>query len=313
MKFTFDIPDFEAAADALWEYQRKHNPDIQRYCDLLGSNDRTFLPIAGFKAFEMKDGDWAPEAIFQSSGTTGQIPSRHFVRDISLYDTVSQRGFSHFFPQQPYRILALLPNYLERGNSSLVHMVKHWIDTFGLPGSGFYLYNFEQLAQSIQEAAGAREPIVIIGVAYALLDFVESFPIALPPDTIVLETGGMKGRKQEISRDQLHETLATGFSLPGIGSEYGMTELMSQAYAVQGSRFRCPPWMRVYITDLHLSSHILPPGRPGRINVVDLANVHSCAFIATDDQGIQYPDGSFDVLGRIDFAELRGCSLMYDG
>lgn len=311
MHFSTSVPDFDQAAASLWEYQRAHNPHIKRFSELLENENQTFIPIIGFKEFEMKDGDWEPAIIFESSGTTGQIPSRHLVKDLSIYRQSALKGFFHFFPKQQYRILALLPNYLERGKSSLVQMTKMWMDEFGLPGSGFYLYNFEALSQSLAEAADAREPILLIGVAYALLDFVDAFPMVLPPDSIVLETGGMKGRKEEITRDALHMHLKQGLGLSHIYSEYGMTELLSQCYTGKHGRFMTPPWAKVFITDLHLPELPVSEGSSGRINIIDLANVHSCAFIATDDLGRLHPDGSFEVLGRIDNSELRGCSLMY--
>ena len=308
--FDLETP-FAAQAAARWKYQRRANPHIARFCELLGSDAQTFIPIVGFKEFEMKDGDWKPEAVFESSGTTGQIPSRHFIKDLTIYRKSALDGFFHFFPKKQYRILALLPNYLERGNSSLVQMVKMWMDEFGLPGSGFYLYNFETLEQSLAEAADAREPILLIGVAYALLDFAEQFPQKLPSDTLVLETGGMKGRKEEITRDELHALLKEGLGVERVYSEYGMTELLSQCYTGAHGRFMTPPWAKVVISDLHHPDLPVAEGSSGRINIIDLANLHSCSFIATDDLGRMFPDGSFEVLGRIDNSELRGCSLMY--
>jgi phenylacetate-coenzyme A ligase PaaK-like adenylate-forming protein len=308
--YQTEIP-FAQQAVARWEYQRQANPHIARFCDLLDDTKQTIVPIVGFKEFEMKDGDWQAEAVFESSGTTGQKPSRHFVKDLTIYKEAALAGFFHFFPRKEYRILALLPNYLERGNSSLVQMVKLWMDEFGLPNSGFYLYNFEALSESISEAAGAREPILLIGVAYALLDFAAQHPQALPPDALVLETGGMKGRKKEITRDELHQHLRKGLGIDQIYSEYGMTELLSQCYTGSHGRFMTPPWMKVVLSDLHLPDLPVAQGSSGRINIIDLANVHSCSFIATDDLGRMHPDGSFEVLGRIDNSELRGCSLMY--
>ena len=248
---------------------------------------------------------------FESSGTTGQTPSRHHVRDIQVYEMALLKGFTHFFPQQPYRILALLPSYLERGTSSLVHMVKTWMDHFGLAGSGFYLYNFEALEQAIGEAGDAGETILLIGVSFALLDFAEQYPQHLSTGSIVMETGGMKGRREELTRHELHERLSKGLGITNICSEYGMTELLSQAYAVKNGRFFTPPWMRIDIRDLHLSSLPRPIGSTGRICITDLANIHSCAFIETDDLGRQHLDGSIEVLGRVDHSELRGCNLMY--
>ncbi len=305
-------PDFESLSNELWQYQRVQNPIMRRFLDLLGTEEKTFMPISFFKEHDMKcGGDWSPVATFESSGTTGQIPSRHHILDMNIYRQAALEGFFHFFERKSYRILALLPSYLERGNSSLVQMVKLWIDEFGLPGSGFYLYNFEALEQAISEAADAGEPILLIGVAFALLDFAEQNTTPLPPDTIVLETGGMKGRKEEIIRDELHQLLTKGLKINQIGSEYGMTELLSQMYAKSAGRFFAPPWAKVVISDIHLSSLPKAIGQSGRINLIDLANVHSCAFISTDDIGRMYPDGSFEVLGRLDDSEMRGCSLMY--
>ncbi|MEZ4772804.1 MAG: acyl transferase [Bacteroidia bacterium] len=302
--------DFAGLEAELWAFQYRHNPVIHAFCRELGTNKQVSVPIGFFKHFEMKTGEWTPETNFYSSGTTGQIPSQHPVKDLSLYEKNSLEGFFSFFPRQPYRILGLLPSYLERSGSSLVHMVKTWIAAFGLPGSGFYLHDFESLRIALKESEAAGERILLIGVAYALLDFAEEMGIQLPPDAIVIETGGMKGRKEEIIREELHARLKAGFGLPHIYSEYGMTELLSQAYTDHTGRFRPAPTMRVYVSDIHLNRLIEPAGISGRLHIVDLANVYSCAFIATDDIGRIYPDGTFEVLGRLDTAEMRGCSLM---
>jgi hypothetical protein len=304
--------DFPSFASHLWEYQRHTNPVIRQYCDLLNDTSRQFIPIRFFKDFDMRCGeDWTPEAIFRSSGTTGQVPSRHLVRDLSLYHESLLQGFHHCYPPRPYAIFALLPSYLERGDSSLVHMVRKWIGQFGLPGSGFFLDNFQAMHQGLTQAMERNEPILLIGVSFALLDFVETHSIQLPASAIVMETGGMKGRREELARKELHHRLQQGFGQEHIHSEYGMTELLSQAYARQDGRFHCPPWMQVTITDPANPTHILPHGEPGRINIIDLANVHSCAFIATDDYGLQHPDLSFEIIGRLEGSELRGCNLMY--
>lgn len=308
-------PPFDSLAAALWAHQREAVPAVRAYCEALTAQGLPIahplpLPIAFFKHFALKDGDWPAAAIFESSGTTGQVPSRHHVPDLDFYTQNALRGFRHFFAPGPYRILALLPSYLERGNSSLVQMVKGWIDHFGLPGSGFFLHDFDALRQAVHEA---REPVLLIGVAFALLDLVQDAPLALPPGSFVIETGGMKGRREELSRPELHARLRAGLGDAPIHSEYGMTELLSQAYTGPDGRFRCPPTLRVRIADFHLDRLTQPPGTSGRIILTDLANIHSCAFIATDDIGRQYEDGSFEVLGRIDAAELRGCNLMYVG
>lgn len=304
--------DFEAQALLTWEYQLRENDVLRRYCDLLQDTSPQFLPIRCFKEFALRSGSaWEPEAVFESSGTTGQQPSRHLVRDLGLYRESLMAGFQHFYGQGPMVVLALLPSYLEREHSSLVYMVREWMKVFGLPGSGFYLQDVDALRQALAEAAGRRERILLIGVSFALLDFAASHPIALPPDAIVMETGGMKGRGEELSRMELHRRLRTAFHLQAIHSEYGMTELLSQAYSLGDGRFRCPPWMRVTIADPYHPAACLPTGEPGRIHVTDLANVHSCAFIATDDCGVLHADGSFEVLGRLEDAELRGCNLLY--
>ena len=254
---------------------------------------------------------WDAKTIFESSGTTGQTPSRHFVRDTELYEKNVLDGFYHFFPKKKYRILALLPSYIERGNSSLVYMVKTWMDHFGTEGSGFYLDDFEALQNAIQAGNEAGESIILIGVSFALLDLAEKGTVQVPKGTIVIETGGMKGRRKELIRRELHETLKEGLGIDKIHSEYGMTELMSQAYTVESGRFRCASTMQVFVSDIHLNRLIEKPGVAGRLHIVDLANLHTCAFIATDDIGRMHEDGSFEVLGRLDSAEMRGCNLMY--
>lgn len=306
--------DFEAASAAIWKYQLEQNAVLKTFCNRMDTREQLFMPIEFFKHFEVKSGEgWEPEAVFKSSGTSGQISSRHLVRDLELYRSSLIAGYEFFYGRSRRAIFALLPHYLERGDSSLVYMVKEWIAHFGLPGSGFYLYEHAQLEHALKGAAKRGERILLIGVAYALMDFVEQFPLQLPPDTLVMETGGMKGRKEELTREALHGILKTGFGISAIHSEYGMTELLSQAYAQEPGRFRCPPWMKVVITDVYQHEVILPAGRAGRINLIDLANLHSCSFLQTQDQGVMHPDGSFEVLGRLDHAEMRGCNLMYTG
>lgn len=303
----------ETLSQQLWEYQLSHNARLASFASPLDLEGPFFFPIEFFKAFSLKTGgDWQAEQVFHSSGTTGQVPSRHFVKKIDWYEQVVLAGFYQFFPQQSYRILALLPSYLERDNSSLVYMVKTWMDHFGLPGSGFYLYNFDALEQAIGEGNDADEPILLIGVAFALLDFAKQSDVSLKKDAWVIETGGMKGRGEELTRPELHRRLCEGLGVQRVVSEYGMTELMSQAYAIEQGRFRSPPWMQVYIVDVNLPTRRLENGHRGRIGIVDLANIDSCGFILTDDLGIMHEDGTFEVLGRVDMAELRGCNLLYE-
>lgn len=303
--------DFAALEEEVWQFQLRHQPVVRRFVSYLGEKGPVFLPISFFKDFEMKtEGNWQPAAVFGSSGTTGQQPSRHFARDLGIYEASLMAGYRHFYSSEPRKILALLPNYLERQDSSLVYMVRHWMAEFGLPGSGFFLYDHYALDQALAEAEEQREPVLLIGVSYALLDFGESHPRSLPEGSVLMETGGMKGRKKEMVRAELHGHLRQMFGVTAVHSEYGMTELLSQAYSLGDGRFRCPPWMRVVVTDPHVPGKLVPPGRSGRINVVDLANVYSCAFIRTDDLGRSHEDGSFEVLGRLDHAEIRGCNLM---
>lgn len=304
---------FESLRDEVWAYQLAENPILSRYCKILNRKEPTWLPIEFFKEFPIKTGgDWAETLRFESSGTTGQTPSRHYVKDPDIYRESAIQGFFHFFPNRQYRILALLPSYLERQHASLVHMVQLWIQTFGTDGSGFYLDDFDALQDSIETGQHAGEQILLIGVSFALLDFAEYFSGSLSADAIVMETGGMKGRREELTRATLHQKLSTGLGIASIHSEYGMTELLSQAYSLKNGRFRCPPWMQVEVVDIHLPTLIQAPGISGRLLITDLSNVHSCAFIATDDIGRKYADGSFEVLGRLDHAEMRGCSLMYE-
>jgi hypothetical protein len=306
-------PPTEALTQQLWDHQVHTNAVMGDFAHRLGRRSPFSMPIEFFKHFAMQSGAWEAEAIFESSGTTGQTPSRHHVRDLSLYRQNVLFGFRHHFPAQRYRILALLPSYLARGHSSLVYMVQTWMDAFGTAGSGFFLHDFDALREAIATGAAQGERLLLIGVAFALLDFVEESPLTLPPDSLVIETGGMKGRREELTREALHVRLRAGLGLRQIHSEYGMTELMSQAYTEASGRFRAAPTLQAWVSDLHHDGLPMPLGQTGRLHLIDLANLHSCGFIATDDLGRLHPDGSFEVLGRIDQAELRGCSLMYVG
>lgn len=304
--------DFGAMTARVWAYQLATNPVMARYVAALGDGRQQFIPIRLFRDFDMRCGDvWEAEAIFRSSGTTGAAQSRHVVRDLGLYEESLLQGFRWAYGTGEFSIFALLPSYLERADASLVHMVRTWMARFGLPGSGFFLDDFAALRDGLAAATARGERILLIGVSFALLDFAAESPIQLPTDAIVMETGGMKGRREELTRSALHGVLGAAFGLRDIHSEYGMTELLSQAYSQGNERFRCPPWMRVVVTDSYVPHRRLGPGQIGRINVIDLANLHSCAFIATDDLGRLHADGSFEVLGRMDNAELRGCNLMY--
>jgi len=314
MLANLDNAHFEDTARAVLAYQSAHNPLLSRYLDLIDHNPKRppFLPISFFKSHEIQTGNWAAEARFTSSGTTGQQPSRHLVRNLDLYLENARRGFRHFFGDPgEWTILALLPSYLERGGSSLVAMTDYFIRLSQHPESGFFLHDFEKLAETLRTSQAKSNKTLLLGVSFALLDFAEQHPMNLHGVT-VMETGGMKGRRREITRATLHETLCEAFGVGQIYSEYGMTELFSQAYALGGERFMPTPTMQVHATELNDPFCLLPPGKTGVLNLVDLANLDTCSFVRTEDLGRVYPDGSFEVIGRADDAELRGCNLMVE-
>ena len=315
--FSTDTASFDERCLELFAFQFRHNQVYQEWCRMLRKDpsnvisidDIPFLPISFFKTHEVRCTDFDAALVFESSGTTGQSTSRHFVKDPSLYNKSFLECFHQFFgnPEQ-YCILALLPSYLERRNSSLVYMVEELNRKSGHPLGGFFLYEHSELADRITQLELQQQPAILFGVTYALLDFAENHSMSLA-HTIVIETGGMKGRKKEITRQEVHSILRRQFGLPAVHSEYGMTELLSQAYSLAEGRFQCPPWMRIFVRSEDDPMEVAREGR-GVINVVDLANVYSCAFIATDDAGILESDGMFEVLGRIDNSDVRGCSLL---
>ncbi len=274
-----------------------------------------FLPISFFKTHEVKTTAFNGEAIFESSGTTGENTSRHFVKKLSLYRKSFSKGFNLFYgaPKQ-WCILGLLPGYLERENSSLVAMVNDLIGESENPYSGFYLHNHEKLYQALVHNEIIGQPTLLIGVTFSLLDFAEKHSIKLR-NTVIMETGGMKGRREEITREEVHKFLETRMGAKTIHSEYGMTELLSQAYSKGKGMFQCPPWMKVLVREYHDPFAITSrpqneKGTSGLLNIIDLANIYSCCFIATDDAGKLYKNSSFEVLGRRDASDLRGCSLL---
>lgn len=269
-----------------------------------------FLPIAFFKNHRIITDPGQPKLVFTSSGTTGTAQSKHYVKDITVYERSFRTAFEYYYGNPAdMAILALLPSYSEREGSSLIYMVDDLIRQSHQPRSGYFLYNHDELYDTLQALKAAGTPTLLIGVTYALLDFVENHAIDFPA-LIVMETGGMKGRRREMIREEVHEQLREGFHVAEIHSEYGMTELLSQAYSKRGGRFFCPPWMDVYIRDTNDPFALLPENRTGAINIIDLANIHSCAFIATQDLGRKYADGSFEVLGRFDQSDIRGCNLL---
>jgi hypothetical protein len=255
----------------------------------------------------VKTGEFAPATVFQSSGTTGLATSRHYVKNTSLYEKSFLTCFSRFYGDpSTYCILGLLPSYLEQGASSLVYMVDHLIQRSGHPKSGFYLYDHDALKETLLHLEANNQPAILFGVTYALLDFAEAHAMPLKSTTII-ETGGMKGRKKELTKAELYQQLGDAFSVSAIHSEYGMTELFSQAYAINGM-YKCPAWMKVVLRDE--TDPFSLGGSTGAINVIDLANLDSCSFIATEDLGRLHPDGSFEVLGRMDNTDIRGCSQL---
>ena len=313
--------DFEDHAWILYEHQRKNNAAYREFCDLLGKpapssmQEIPHLPIEFFKSHKIRtDGSAPPQRVFESSGTTQfNARSKHFVTDLSTYETSFQRAFEQFFghPKQ-FAILALLPGYEERGTSSLIYMVQHLIEQSGHPASGFYLNRYREAAAAAWKIYETEERTpLIFGVSFALLDAAEQ-SIDLPPNTIIVETGGMKGRRREITRDELHQTIRTGTGVQAVRSEYGMTELLSQAYSDTRGNFFTPPWLQLNIRDPEDPMSPLQDGRTGGINAIDLANVHSCAFIATQDLGRRNPDGSIQILGRFDYSDVRGCNLIVE-
>lgn len=252
----------------------------------------------------------APEITFSSSGTTGITTSQHLVTDVSWYQNSFRKGFEQFYGDiKDYVFLALLPSYLERSGSSLIYMVEDLITGTATHHSGFYLHNDEELHQNLLHLQQKNQPTILMGVTFALLDFIEKHELDFS-ELILMETGGMKGRRKEMIREELHETLCKGFGVPAIHSEYGMTELLSQAYSLGEGLFNCVPWMKVLIRDTNDPFTLLPNGKTGGINVIDLANINSCSFIATQDLGKIHPNQMFEVLGRFDFSDIRGCNLL---
>lgn len=315
--FNSKAADFEAVSLEIFHYQYANNKVYQQYVQALGIKPESvftlqqipFLPIRFFKSHPVITGEFEAETIFESSGTTGTRNSRHFVKDVSLYRESFMKGFENRYGSiSDYCIIGLLPSYLEKGNSSLVYMVKELIEKSRHTESGFYLQEHKKLAATLQGLEQKKQKTIVIGVTYALLDFAEQFPMPLE-STIIMETGGMKGRRVEMVRPEVHQLLTTAFGVSAIHAEYGMTELFSQAYSSGEGIFHCPDWMRIFMRDEEDPFTIKTNGA-GAINCIDLANIHSCSFIATDDVGKLNADGSFEVGGRMDGSDLRGCSLM---
>jgi hypothetical protein len=310
--------DFNALAMEIFRYQYANNMVYRQFVDGIIMDVSTiqhpaqipFLPVSFFKSHRILSGKLEEQLVFESSGTTASIPSKHFVADFSLYEESFTRCMELFYGDlAEYSIFALLPSYLERKNSSLVYMVERLMWKSNQSFGGFYLDEMGKLRDSMLEAMAAGNKVMLFGVTFALLDMVEKFPMNIP-GAVIIETGGMKGRRKELTRMELHEILKKGFGVESIHSEYGMTELLSQAWSKGEGIFSCPPWMEILISDPNDPLTLLEDGRTGGINVIDLANIYSCSFIATQDLGRKNEDGSFEVLGRFDASDIRGCSLL---
>lgn len=310
--------DFVKVTLKVFRHQYANNNVYRTFCDHLNKtpdNVKTldkipFLPIQFFKSHTILSSKEEAKATFTSSGTTGQSTSKHFVTDLSIYERSYNQAFRLFYGDiNNYNVLALLPSYLEREGSSLIYMVNDLIEQSNNPNSGFYLNNLDALLLKLKALEKNGEQTLLIGVTYALLDLLEKEKIQLN-NTIIMETGGMKGRRKEMIREELHQILTNGFGVQNIHSEYGMTELLSQAYSLGNGIFECPPWMQILIRDPEDALSYKKNGNTGGINVIDLANINSCSFIATQDLGKKYDNQSFEVLGRFDHSDIRGCNLM---
>jgi hypothetical protein len=309
---------FEKVALEIFQHQAKQCEVYREYISHLRINPATissleaipFLPISFFKTHEVLSTDSTVEIVFTSSGTTGMSQSRHLVTDAGIYGQSFRAAFELFYgPVKGTCFIALLPAYQEREGSSLIYMVDALIAESGHPDSGYYLHNHDELYAKLNALEEAGQKTILMGVTYALLDFVEQFKVAFP-ELVVMETGGMKGKRKEMVREELHQVLKEGFGVAAIHSEYGMTELLSQGYSFGEGIFECPPWMKILLRDTNDPLSLIANDKTGGINVIDLANINSCAFIATQDLGRLMPDGSFEVLGRFDNSDIRGCNLL---
>jgi hypothetical protein len=310
------IDDFESMAVKIFKYQFDNNKIYRSFCDLINknpsditnSNQIPFLPIKFFKSHTVLSSNQSIEKKFISSGTTNTNLSTHYITDLKLYESSFENSFKYFFGDiKEFTILALLPSYLENKNSSLIYMADKLIKKTNRKNSGFYLDNYIELKDKLIELK--NEKVILIGVTFALLNLIEKFNFKLPNLTIV-ETGGMKGRRKEMIRNELHTKLINGFGTDLICSEYGMTELLSQAYSTNNGIFQCPPWMKIHIREPQDALSFKKNGITGGVNVIDLANINSCSFIATEDLGKKNNENNFEILGRFDNSDIRGCNLL---
>ena len=310
--------DFLESSLDTFRFQAKNNIVYREFIHHLGIDIETvssikdipFLPISFFKTHSILSDTNKVQQTFFSSGTTGSNLSKHLVTNLNIYKESFTKGFQHFYGNiEDYTILALLPNYLERKGSSLVYMVTDLIKKSNKKNSGFYLHNLDELAKKLNTLDAKGEKILLIGVSFALLDLIEKYQFQLK-NAIIMETGGMKGRRKEIIRAELHQLLSAGFGVKNIHSEYGMTELLSQAYSNGSGIFKTPSWMKIIIRDTEDALTIFPHQKAGGINIIDLANINSCSFIATQDLGKTFDNNTFEILGRFDNSDIRGCNLM---
>ena len=308
-----DSEQFSRVAMDIFRFQAENCPPYREYLRLIGADVDSIssieqipmLPIELFKSHNVYSAQSEPQIVFTSSATTGMVPSRHPVADLSIYERDFVESFRLFYGQvEQWSIYGLLPSYLQRSGSSLIYMVDHLIKLSGR--GGFYLDNYQQL---LDDMAADSRPKILIGVTYALLDLAEQYAPKLE-NTIVMETGGMKGHRAEMSKAELHSVLCNAFGVDKIHSEYGMAELMTQGYSVGEGIFAAPPWMRVMVRDVNNPFKVLDKGRRGAINIIDLANLYSCSFIATQDMGIVYDNDTFRIEGRVTDADIRGCNLL---
>lgn len=310
--------DFNEVALEVFKHQFTNNRVYRSFCDLLyihpsdvkSIEEIPFLPIQFFKSRKVISTSEPFETVFSSSGTTGNLTSKHYVSNVAVYEESFRKGFKHFYGDiKDYVVLALLPSYLERQGSSLIHMVNDMIAQSNFKESGFFLDDLDALSILLKNLDQTGKKVLLIGVSFALLDLIEKHQFQLN-NTVVMETGGMKGRRKELVRNELHEKLKRGFGVKEIHSEYGMTELLSQAYSKGQGVFETPPWMQVLVRDTEDALEILPNGKSGGLNIIDLANYNSCSFIATQDLGKVNQDNTFEVIGRFDHSDIRGCNLM---
>lgn len=318
--YTVNDQSFTDIALELFQFQASNNPVYKAFIKNLSIDIGSvkyleqipFLPISFFKHHLLQTGNWDPEMIFTSSGTGSSVVSRHAVASTAFYLQHARRCFEFFFGSlTEFHLLALLPSYLERQGSSLIAMIDHFIASSSSAYSSFYLHDRARLMDDIQKLQNDNRQVILWGVSFALLDLAEQCEADLSR-VLIVETGGMKGRRREITRAELHHILNKSLSAAGIFSEYGMTELLSQAYTRGDERFVCPPWMRVLVRELTDPLEKGIRGQTGGINVIDLANIHSIAFIETEDLGKVYEDGTFEVLGRMDNSDIRGCNLLVE-